>query len=154
MSVLREPIARCWVCHFLPHGFVPRLVQARTPDLAELWHTTPVKACISWPYGLQLFLVRYQPLPDTASLRSFELRCRIYGKIHLSNSCFLGVLPEYWPRSYSAKTRQTICIIIIDTSSLRLNRNSKLICSYTYCIMQPSQMGKILFCHTTHLITV
>ena len=75
------------------------LCLARTPDLAGLRHTTSVKACIFWPYGLQLFLVRYRPLPDTAPLMYFELRWRIYGRICLSNSCVLRVLPEYCPRS-------------------------------------------------------
>ena len=46
---------------------------ARTSDRAELRYATPVKACVSLTSGLQLFPIRYQPLPEQ-HLSGFGLR--------------------------------------------------------------------------------
>jgi len=47
-----------------PHGFAPRLYMARTPDRAELRYAMPIRARVSLTIGLQLFPIRYQPLPE------------------------------------------------------------------------------------------
>ena len=98
---------------------------ARTPDLAELRHTTPVRACIS--FALSSYPAFSGALPTsalTAPSRSLET-WRIYGRIRLSISSVLGDLLVILSSFLQRKTRQTIYIIVIDTCSLRLK-----ICHY------------------------
>ena len=98
MSVLREPVAPQMpglFCLWL--SFVPRLSDCMArifPGIADLRHTTPIKACISWDHiGLQPYWVLSGCCPETAPLRSSKLWKSIYGEIHLSSSLALRALP-------------------------------------------------------------
>jgi hypothetical protein len=74
VSFLQEPVAPLDAGTITSaSAWCRALCLARTPDLTELRHTTLIRACISLALSsIQLLLVRYQPLPDTAPLRSLE----------------------------------------------------------------------------------